>query len=145
MALNQSGGGVTLSGGTSVSAAQCAVTSNTSVSVPCGTYITTKQVMYDTTITQGCNGIQPPTGGTLSISKGISTDPLAGTSGVTAATGRISTVAALTSPSGPTNSSGTPVSFGYSQTSTQSQLTADGCSGSFSGNTWTVTCVGSNS
>ncbi|HEX4160122.1 MAG TPA: hypothetical protein VHY79_16785 [Rhizomicrobium sp.] len=145
MALSSSGSGVTLSGGTSVTAAQCAVTSNTTVSVPCGTYITTKQVMYDTTITQGCSGITAPTGGTLTITKGISTDPLAGTSGVTGATPRLTTVAALTSPAGPSVTGGTAVSFGYSVSTTQSQLTADGCSGTMSGNTWTVTCVGSNS
>jgi Flp pilus assembly protein TadG len=148
MALNHSGTGVTLSGGTSVTAAQCAVTSNTSVTVPCGTYITTKQVMYDTSITQSCNGIQAPTGGSLSISKGLSTDPLAGTSGVTGATGRLSTVEALTAPSAPSVTSqtgGTAVSFGYSLSPTQSQLTADGCSGTFSSPTWTVTCVGASS
>lgn len=145
MALNQSGSGVTLSGGTSVSAAQCAVTSNTSVSVPCGTSITTKQVMYDTTISQGCSGIQAPTGGSLSISQGLSTDPLAGTTGVTAAVGRISTVSALAAPAGPTNTAGSAVTFGYTASTTQSQLTADGCSGTFASNIWTVTCVGSNS
>jgi Flp pilus assembly protein TadG len=145
MALNSSGSGVTMGGGTSITAAQCAVTSNTSVSVPCGDYITSKQVMYDTTISQPCNGIQAPTGGTLTISKGVSTDPFASDSYITSATARLSTVGAITSPSVTAQTSGTAVSFGYTQSTTQSQLTADGCSGTFSGSTWTVTCVGSSS
>ena len=148
MALNGSGSGVTMSGGTAITADQCAVTSNTSVTVPCGDTITTKQVMYDTSISQPCNGIQAPSGGTLSISKGTSTDPLAGTSGVTGAVSRLATVEALTSPSAPSvtaQTGGTAVAFGYSLSPTQSELTADGCSGTFSSPTWTVTCVGASS
>jgi Flp pilus assembly protein TadG len=145
MALSQSGSGVTLSGGTNISAAQCAVTSNTTVSVPCGTYITTKQVMYDTTLSQGCNGIQAPSGETLSISKGLSTDPFAGLAAVSGAVSRLTTVAAITAPTAPGVTGGTAVTFGYTTSTTQNQLSADGCSGTFSSNTWTVTCVGSNS
>jgi Flp pilus assembly protein TadG len=145
MALSSSGSGITMGGGTAITAAQCAVTSNTSVSVPCGDYITSKQVMYDTTISQPCNGIQAPTGGTLTISKGVSTDPFASDSYITSATARLSTVGAISSPSVTTQTAGTAVSFGYTQSTTQSQLSADGCSGTFSGSTWTVTCVGSSS
>jgi hypothetical protein len=145
MALNTGGTGVTLSGGTAVSAPNCAVTSNNTVSVPCGTTITTKNVEYYSTSapSEPCSGIQAPSGETLTITRGESTDPLAGTSGVTTATSRLTTVAALTAPAAPTVSGGTAVSFGYSTTTTQSALTADGCSGTFSGNIWTVTCGGS--
>jgi len=150
IALSQSGSGITLSGGTSVGAASCAVASNATVSVPCGTSITTKIVQYYSTTapSEPCSGIQPPSGSTLSITKALTTDPFAGTTEVTGATGRLSTVAALTSPNaptGPTVTGGTAVSFGYSQSTTQSELTADGCSGTFSGSTWTVTCSGSSS
>ncbi|HEY3637941.1 MAG TPA: hypothetical protein VGK90_07280, partial [Rhizomicrobium sp.] len=147
MALNQTGSGVTLSGGTAITAAQCSVTSNNTVSVPCGTYITTKQVEYYSTSapSEPCSGIQAPTGGTLSISRGLSTDPFASLTAVTGATSRLSTVAALTAPSAPSVTGGTAVTFGYTTSTTQSQLSADGCTGTFSSNIWTVTCVGSNS
>jgi hypothetical protein len=147
IALSQSGTGVTLSGGTAVTAAQCAVASNQSVAVPCGTSIVTKNVdYYSAAPSQPCNGIQAPTGGTLSIARSLTADPLAGTSEVTAATGRLTTVAALTSPAAPSvvsETGGTAVSFGYTVSTTQSALTADGCSGTFASPTWTVTCLGS--
>ena len=67
-ALSQSGTGVTLSGGTAVTASQCAVASNQSLAVPCGTSIVTKNVdYYSAAPTQPCSGIQAPSGGTLSI------------------------------------------------------------------------------
>jgi len=142
VALSTGGSGVTLSGGTAVTASGCAVDSNNTVSVPCGTTITTKNVGYDSSAvpSQPCSGIQPPSGATLSITKQLTADPLAGTTEVTGATGRLSTVGALTSPSGPTVSGGTAVTFRYSQSTTQAQLTADGCSGTFASNTWTVSC-----
>lgn len=142
MALNKSGTGVTLSGATSVTATGCAVASNATVAVPCGTTITTVTVDYNSISapSEPCNGIRPPTGGSLSLVKTAIADPLAGNAAVTAATGRVSTAAQLTSPAGPSVSGGTSVNFAYSPSSTQSQLTADGCSGTFSSPTWTVTC-----
>lgn len=142
VALNNSGSGVTLSGGTSVTAAGCAVASNAAVSVPCGTTVTTTLVDYNSSSapSEPCSGIQPPTGSSLSITKTITTDPLAGNAAVSAATGRVSTAASLASPSAPSVSGGTAVTFGYSASTTQNQLAADGCSGTFSSPTWTVTC-----
>jgi len=147
MALNIGGTGVTLSGGTAVNAPTCAVTSNNTVSVPCGTTITTTTVQYFSTTppSEPCNGIQAPTGKTLSIKRAQSTDPLASASGVTSATSRLTTVNGLSAPTAPTVSGGTAVTFGYTTSTTQSQLSSDGCSGTLSSNTWTVTCVGSNS
>jgi Flp pilus assembly protein TadG len=147
IALNQTGTGVTLSGGTAVTAANCTVGSDNTVSVPCGTTITTTIVEYysSSAPSQPCNGIQPPSGSTLSIKKSLTADPLAGTTEVTGATSRLSTVSALASPSAPAVTGGTPISFGYTQSTTESQLVADGCTGTFSSNIWTVTCVGSSS
>jgi len=143
IALSSGGAGVTLSGGTAVTATGCAVASNASEAVPCGTTITSKWVTYNSSApTQGCSGIRGPGGTSASISKKLTTDPLAGASGVTAATGRISTVTAETGPSAPTVTAGGDVDFAYSQSSTQAQLTSDHCTGAFSSNTWTVTCSG---
>lgn len=143
IALSSGGAGVSLSGGTAVSASGCSVASNASETVPCGTSITTKWVSYNSAApTVGCNGIQAPGGGSVSISQKLTADPLAGNSGVTTATGRLTSVAAMSAPAAPSVSAGGAVDFAYSQASTQAQLTADHCSGTFSGNTWTVSCSG---
>jgi Putative Flp pilus-assembly TadE/G-like len=145
IALNSAGAGVALSGGTSVSAPGCAVASNNSVSAPCGTNIVTKTVVYGGAApTEGCSNIKPPAG-TASVTDVHATtaDPLKNNTEVTAATARLTTVAALTSPSGPSASSGSDIAFGYTQSTTISQVQADGCTASMSGNTWTVTCSGS--
>ena len=140
IALSGSGTGVTLTGGTSVTAAACAVASNTTVSVPCGTRLTAKIVNYNssTAPSQPCSGITAN-----SISKAATTDPLASNSGVTTAVARVATVSALTSPTAPTAPSsvtGKPIDFAYNASSTQTQATAIGCTATVSGNTWTLTC-----
>jgi Flp pilus assembly protein TadG len=144
VALSQAGTGVTLSGGTSVSAASCAIASDATVTVPCGTTISTIGVNYDSASapSQPCSGITAPSGKTLRITNTLTADPVAGNAGVTAATAHIASVAAIASPSNPGVSSGGDVNFAYSTASTQSQLATDGCSGTFSSNTWTVTCSG---
>jgi hypothetical protein len=143
IALSSGGAGVSLSGGTAVTASGCSVASNASETVPCGTSITSKWVTYDSSApTVGCGGITGPGGTSASISQKLTTDPLAGTAGVTAATGRLSTVTALTGPSAPTTPSGGDINFAYSQSSTISQAAADGCTASYGSNTWTLTCSG---
>lgn len=147
IALSSSGSGVTLSGGTAVTANQCAVASNNTVSVPCGDTMTTTTVDYDSSSapSEPCSGIVAPSGGTLTLAHTVTADPLAGSTEVSTATSRLSSVGALTAPSAPSVSGGTAVSFAYSTSSTQAQLAADGCSGTFASNTWTVTCSGSSS
>jgi Flp pilus assembly protein TadG len=146
IALKSGGTGVTLSGGTSVSAPGCAVASNNTVTVPCGDTITTKSVAYDSAAlpSEPCGGIVAPSGGTLSILKTVTADPLATNSGVTTATARLATVAGETGPSAPSVSTGGDISFAYNQSSTQAQAIADGCTASYSGNTWTLTCTGAS-
>ncbi|HEV2365157.1 MAG TPA: pilus assembly protein TadG-related protein [Caulobacteraceae bacterium] len=141
IALNTGGTGVTLSGGTSVTASGCAVDSNTSVTVPCGDTITTIAVNYDGAApSEPCNGIQPPSGHSLHIVKALTADPLSGNSGVTTATSRLATVAALTSPGAPTVPGGGNIAFAYSVSTTQSEASADGCAASYASDTWTLTC-----
>ena len=144
VALNQAGTGVTLSGGTSITASSCAIASDATVSVPCGTTISTVGVNYYSASapSEPCTGITAPAGKSLKISKTLTADPVAGNAGVTAATAHIASVAAITAPAGPGVTGGTPVDFAYSQASTQAALSADGCSGTFASNTWTVTCSG---
>ncbi|ATQ70528.1 hypothetical protein CQW49_20910 [Methylosinus trichosporium OB3b] len=136
LALDSSKSGVTLSGGTSVTATSCVVASNSSVTVPCGTSIAAKAVDYYSSSAPSapCSGISG------SIVKAYTTDPVAGTSGLTTATARLTTVAAQTAPSAPSVSTGSNVSFGYTAAS---MSIGNGCtattSSAYSGK-WTVTC-----
>lgn len=143
IALNGSGTGVTLSGGTSVTAANCAVASNSTVTVPCGTYITTKYVNYNssTAPSEPCSGIQPPSGtSSVRIIKASTSDPLSGNSGVSTATSRLATVAAYTAPTATFTTTGTSIDFAWDQTATKNAAIAAGCTAAFSGSTWTLTC-----
>ena len=143
VALSGASTGVTLSGGTALSAPACAIASNASVSVPCGTTVTTVAVLYNGAVpSQPCSGIQPPSGKPLLISKKSSPDPLAANTEVAAATGHIPAVAALTSPAAPSLTGGTAVSFAYSSAATITAVAASGCTASFASPVWTVTCVG---
>lgn len=141
IALSGSGSGVSLSGGTSVTASACAVASDAAVSVPCGTSVTTEAVDYDSASApdEPCSGIQAPSGGSLSMHHTTTADPLAGNSNVMTATSRLTTVAALTSPTLASTPSGASVAYGYGAVTVPS-----GCSDTWSSSagTHTTTCAG---
>jgi Flp pilus assembly protein TadG len=147
IALNAAGSGVALSGGTSVSAAACAIASNASISVPCGPTITTIAADYGTTApSQPCNGIQPPTGKSLSIRKSTTTDPIAGTTQLASATATLTTLAGLTYPGALSSvPTGTDIDFGKSSKWPGELASVDGgaCTspGLVSG-VFTITCTG---
>ena len=142
IALNSAQTGVTMSGGTAISAPACAIASNNTVTVPCGTTMTTIAVNYNSAAapTQPCGGITAPAGKTLKITKTATTDPLSGNAAVTAATARISTVTAMTAPTMPSVPTGTAINFASGAGTTAAQATAIGCTATRSGSTWTVTC-----
>jgi len=140
LALDGAKSGVTLSGGTSVTASNCAVSSNNTITVPCGTKITAKAVSYNSAAapSQPCSGITAS-----AITKVATADPFAGNAGVASANARIATVAAMTGPAGPgvpTVPAGTSIEFGWDQATTKSRATTIGCTASFASNTWTLTC-----
>lgn len=148
LALDGTQTGITLSGGTSISAQKCTVSSNNTVTVPCGTSISALGVNYNSAAapSQPCSGITGPGGAAAVITKKSTPDPLAGNAAVTAAVARFSTVAALsatTAPTAPTNTSGGDLNFGWS-TPTNTQAVAIGCTASFSSSTstWTLDCTG---
>ena len=146
VALSGAGTGLTLSGGTVVSAPACAVASNTSVTVPCGTNITTIVVDYATGASPNalCNAITAPAGKSLTIAHKTTNDPLSGNAGVTAALSHMPSVAAIASPAAPTvaatPTSANNVALSYSPTT---PVTFPGGVATYSGSTWTVTCTAS--
>jgi len=145
IALLTKAAGVTLSGGTSVTAASCAVASNNTVSVPCGTTIITKTLDYNSAAapSEPCGGIKPPTGtASVNIVKAATVDPLGTNTAVAVAFTHLASVAKLTGPSGPTVAAGNNITFGYTTTgsSSPSALLPSGCTSHFASPIWTVTC-----
>jgi Flp pilus assembly protein TadG len=146
IALSSSGTGISLSGTGSITAPDCAVASNSTVCANGGAnpsdVITTKVIDYNSGASPASSSctLTPPAGtASVRISKTSTADPLAGNSAVSTATARITTVAALTSPSGPSVSGGSNVTF--KSTSITGSLPA-GCSGTVASSNWTVTCTG---
>jgi hypothetical protein len=143
IALLPSGTGVTLAGGTSITGSNCSVASNNTVTVPCGTTITTKTVDYNSAAvpSQPCGGIKPPAGtASVNIVKVATADPLSGNATVAAAFTHLANVATITGPAGPVVAAGTTLVFGYG-TPTNAQMLTTGCSAAFAGSTWTVSCA----
>lgn len=144
IALSGSESGVTLSGGTTISAPECAVASNNTVSVPCGTKLTTTTVIYNsaTAPSQPCSGIVAPSGKQVTITKAETADPLSADAGVATATGRLTTVAALAAPSAPsvTVATGTDLEFAWwEDPAFKTKVAATGCMATYSGG-WIITC-----
>jgi hypothetical protein len=153
IALNGSGSGVSLSGGTQITTNNCAVASNNAVTLTGGTKITTKNIDYGTSYSTGGGGNIVPPAGTASVTYAQVTtaDPLSGNSAVSAATAHIGfnasgtcagtagTVCAITSPSGPSVSAGSNITF--NSNSKSGSLPAS-CSTSSTRSPWTVTCTG---
>ena len=144
IALNGSGTGVKLSGGTTLTADDCSVASNNAVTLTGGTEITTKTIDYGTSYSvTGGSSIVPAGTASVTYSKATTADPLSSNSAVSTAAARISTVASITSPSAPSvtiPASSTTTAF---TTSGVTGLPA-GCSDVYTSATkiYTVTCSG---
>ncbi|MFT5742169.1 MAG: Flp pilus assembly protein TadG [Paracoccaceae bacterium] len=141
-ALDPSGSGVTLGGGTSITANDCGVASNATVTTPCGTSMTTSAVTYNSAAppTQ-CNNILSPGGGPAPLVRGTTPDPLAGSSAVALAATNLAVVAGLTVP---VVAAGGDIDFGNKEAATQQQAAAVGCAADYnrSQKLWTFTCPG---
>jgi Flp pilus assembly protein TadG len=134
LALSGTGAGVTLSGGTSISAPSCGVASNASVTVPCGTTINAKAVNYNGAApTVGCSGITGP------LRRALTADPFAGNAGIASASARATAAASLTAPTIPAVPTGPDITFDYG-TSAKTVALAQGCTANAVSGVWTVVC-----
>ncbi|MEJ0044886.1 MAG: hypothetical protein WDN04_01075 [Rhodospirillales bacterium] len=143
LALSGTGSGVSLSGGTAINAPNCAVNSNASVTVPCGTNIHAPLVTWNTVAPRvGCDGIQPPPGkSAVAITQTKTPDPLAGNATVSAAVARIDLVDTQTIPSPPAVSGGTSLDFGFiSATSIRTGNPCTATTQTAYAAVWTVAC-----
>ena len=131
LALGASDVGITLSGGSDISATTCTIASNNSFTVPCGTSISAKSVVYGKTApSPGCSD-----GITGTQTSATTSDPLASNTGVTTAAAHAKAIQTLTGPSGMPS---TPTyEFGYNQ----SMALPTGCTGTFASGTWTLSCA----
>lgn len=137
LALDAAQSGITLSGGTSLSAPNCTVASNATVSVPCGTSLAAKSLTYNASSppSQPCGGVMAG-----QISRMSTTDPLVGNASLASATGRLTQVRSMTMTSPPSVATGPSIDFAYDQNATKAQAVQAGCAATFSGSTWTLTC-----
>lgn len=146
IALSTSSTGVSLSGGTKLTAPQCAIASNAAISVTGGSTISAKATTSSTSVSvDGGSSItaDPVTyGSSISVAAGSSitgtqthksnstADPLAGNTALAAAQSLLGTYTAPTTPTVPT---GADMSPGYYPTT----MTFQGYTGTLSGSTWT--------
>ena len=144
IALNAGGSGVTLSGGTAVTASSCTVASDATVTVPCGTSITTKSLDYNSAAvpSQPCSGIKPPAGtASVNIVKTVTADPL---SGNTAVSGDVHPPGQRGEPDRAIRANvvaaGSNFTFTWGSPAVGALAGTGGCTGAFADSTWTVTC-----
>lgn len=157
IALGSAGTGIAMSGGTHISADNCAVASNSTVSLSGGAQLVTKDVDYRTSYSVGGgSAITAPAGSSVSYNKVGAADPICPTAGTcmsafTSATQRLGfdtsgncvgtagTVCAISSPSGPS------VSGGSALTLSSNKMTGSlpsGCSTVSTKSPWAITCTG---
>ncbi|MGA9824542.1 MAG: hypothetical protein WBQ53_06815 [Methylocystis sp.] len=148
-------GGIAFSGGASLSAPNCGVaTNNTITAANCGgPWLTAKTLSYNTTAPTPTSPVGGGNCGSAwmnptSATKAAVTDPLASLSGVTTAQARVATAQALTAPSAPSvtvtaASGGTtfPISgLGWSSTT---PVSSGGCTATWNSGAsmWSVVCT----
>lgn len=151
IALNASGSGITLTSSAGITADNCAVDSDAAITGTSSSTITTIDVGYNSSSPPSMTSssqIVAPSGKTVSITKTVTADPLAGNSEVATLTARLNSgtvgdssagVEGMTSPPAPTvtaNSNNVTLS-----SSTLTDTLPSGCSASGSGSTRTITCA----
>jgi hypothetical protein len=153
IALSTSGSGITLSGGTTMTASSCAVASDNTVSVPNGTTLTTPTVDYDSSAAPTVKANIKATSGSVTYVQTPTSDPLSGNASVTGATAHLATLSTMTSPAAPTVtaptvSGGTAITLSWYDSSNPPYTgLPPGCTatGVSYGPPWTIACTGAGS
>ncbi len=142
IALSGGGTGIQVSSAAGISAAGCAVSSNAGVSATSASHITTIAVNYNSSSPPSATSastIAAPAGKSITITKKVTADPLAGNAVVAAAVAHLHDVEAQTSPAAPSVAGGGNLSF---SSITFTGTMPSGCAApTHSGSTWTVTCA----
>ena len=142
IALSAGGSGIQVSSAAGINAAGCAVSSNAAVTASSASHITTIEVNYDSASAPSATSastIAAPAGKTITITRRLTADPLAGNSAVAAAVLHLHNVETMASPAAPSVSGGGNLSF---SSITFTGTMPSGCAApTHSGSTWTVTCT----
>jgi len=149
MALESGGSGISLRGGTTLEAPNCAAASAASVEAGCGTRIITSRLTYNSNtppdLCKSKNNVVTDDGDPAPIERQSPTDPLANAPPRAAATSRLATASNY---NGPPDSSGPDIDFSSTGNSKKIEkiidevATVTGCSATHSGSSWTVSCTG---
>jgi len=160
IALGGSGSGVTVTSASNITANNCAIDSNTTVTASSASTITTPVIDYGTTAptATSASSIKAPAGKSLAENHVTTADPLAGNTGVSDAYAHLGygssgtcsdttsndvsgDVCDIHSPAAPSVSGGTALTF---NSVTQTGTLPAGCTtASHSGSSWTINCTGS--
>lgn len=143
LALDPDGPGITMDGGTSITAEGCALASNASVSLIDGSQIVTETLSYDSAtepqVTGGASLVAPD-GGATRIVRATSPDPLADNAAIALARSRLDHVASLQPLAQAAVAPGPNIEFGWTPATTEQQAQAIGCTASLSKRVWTLVC-----
>lgn len=143
LALDPDGPGITMDGGTSITAENCALASNASVTLRGGSRIVTETLSYDSAtepqITGGASLVAPD-GGATRIVRATSPDPLADNAAISLARTRLEQVANQQPWVQPAVAPGSNIEFGWSSSITEQQAEAIGCTADLSKRVWTLVC-----
>ena len=142
IALSSGGTGIQVSSAAGITASACAVSSNAGVTASSASHITTIAVNYNSASPPSATSastIAAPAGKTITITRRLTADPLAGNAAVAAAVLHLHNVEAMTSPAAPSVSGGGNLSF---SSLTFTGTMPSGCAApTHSGANWTVTCT----
>jgi len=143
--------GVSMSGGTKVEAPDCAVAAAATYSLTGGPTLTAKAVAYGTSAPSLSGGAvingSDHTPSSAKIINSAPTDPLTGSTEVSALTGRVAGVKSMTAPGAPTAVSvaavtgGSNFNFQYTSQAQQQAGMPAGCTVTGNGGTWNVSCT----
>lgn len=145
-ALDENGSGISLGGGTRMSAPDCLVGSNNSLTLTGSGMLTAGKVTYQTDYpyVSGGAAIYGSGGDDPDISQATLEDPFADYSGVLLAREAVSRASTVSIPAPPQGSVSPDVTFAYDPTKTMAALQQAGCTGTEASpysNSWTVTCA----
>ena len=145
IALDPAQSGVTLQGGTSISAPECSVSSNSSVTAPCGTGIEAAEITYDGAAPTSCGNLTNADGGTARQTKKPVEDPLLTHAGVGIGREHLEDVADQSGPSlvdlVPVTVPASSINFNfpYWEDPNFKAISDLGCTGSYASG-WTINC-----
>lgn len=143
LALDPDGPGIIMDGSASITAEDCALASNATVTLRGGSRIVTETLSYDSDTAPQISGgatLVAPDGGNSRFVRAASPDPLADRAAIALARTRLEQVATLQPVAQAAVAPGPDIEFGWSSGTTEQQAEAIGCTASLSKRVWSLDC-----